>query len=98
MRELMYESKSVPPRLRPVHNGLAITAFIVAWIIPLLGFILGCVSVSEAHSQGRDSSGLANWAVGLGMIFTVAYIIAVVVLTHDASTACNQLNPNWPNC
>ena len=109
LRKFMYDNPQGPPtptpvyenvpRQQPVHNGLAIAAFIIAWIIPPLGFILGCVSVSEAHSHNRNASGLGSWAVALGLLFTTVYIIGIVVAVKSASTpVCDQLNPNWPFC
>jgi hypothetical protein len=88
-----------PARQRPVHNGLAIAAFLVTFFVPPLGFILGCVSISEAHSSNRNASGLATWAVALGVLFTAITIIVVAVAVHSASApVCDQFNPNWPYC
>jgi uncharacterized Tic20 family protein len=76
-------------------TGLDISAFILAWIIPVLGFILGCVAISEAHKQGRNAHGLAVAAVTLSVIVTVIVIIVIVHVTASPSPtdqfiACQQ--------
>lgn len=85
-----------------VHNGLAITAFIMTWIFPPLGVILGMVSVGEAHRDGRYASGLAVAAIILGLLFILIYVIIIASIVSAADqnslTACTQLNPAWPNC
>ncbi len=66
------------------HDGLAITSFILAWFVPLIGFILGWVSIATAHREGRRPSGLATAATTIGAIGVVAVIIVVIVLIAHA--------------
>lgn len=82
------------------NNGLAIAGFILAWLLPLIGAILGMASISEAHGRGQRASGLAVAAVWLGFIFSAAIVIGAVVLVthHGAAPACDYTNPNWPDC
>jgi hypothetical protein len=93
-----------PPRksLSPSeHDGLAITSFILAFVIPFLGLILGCVSIHSAYRDGREASGLAIASVFIGAIFTIVAIIAVIAIAHSAGTAppaCDTSNPAWPYC
>lgn len=63
-----------------VHDGLAITAFIVAWLVPFIGFILGWVSVTSAHKVNHRASGLAVAAVALGALAVIVWVIAISVL------------------
>jgi hypothetical protein len=107
MRNAMYGQPLLPPqneRGPAAHNGLAITAFVTAWVMPPVGFILGAVSCSEAHKNGRHESGLAVWAIILGFLFTAIAVIAIAVAIHSAGQAASQLgncdinNPLWPNC
>jgi hypothetical protein len=109
MGDFIYGNASSTPgpanqRGPAVHNGLAIAAFITVWVAPFIGFILGCVSVNEAHKNNRSASALAGWAVALGGAFTILCIVIIAVLVHDASQAanvsnvCTQANPNWPYC
>lgn len=83
-----------------VHDGLAIAAFILIWFASPIGFILGCVSISAAHRDGRNASGLAVAAVVLGVLFTVVIIIVIAVAVHAASTPppCDATNPAFPYC
>jgi hypothetical protein len=52
------------PRGNPIRypsraTGLDITAFVLAFFLPLIGVVLGHVGIHEAHKQGRRASGLA---------------------------------------
>ncbi len=48
----------------PSHaGGIDITAFILSFFVPLIGFVLGIVGVREAHKYGRKASGLAIAAI-----------------------------------
>lgn len=90
---------SQPPPAASVHDGLAIAAFITAWLAPFIGLILGWVSVSAAHQARRRASGLAVAAVVIGALFTLAGIIAAIVLVaHLGSPPCDLSNPAYPNC
>ena len=83
----------LPPGRRPsVHDGLAITAFALAWLVPLVGFILGWVSVASAHRAGRRASGLAVAALVVGGIATVIITVVVIVAVAAASDAATQAN------
>lgn len=94
-----FEPSTKPPLLPPIHDGLAIAAFVTAWFMPPVGFILGCVSVSTSRSQGRKASGLAAAAITLSCIFALIIIIVVAVAVHKSQQLpCDLNNPNWPNC
>src|SRR6202041_1720607 len=74
------------PKLAPsVHDGLAVTAFVLAFFCPPLGVILGWVSISAANRDGRRSSGLAQAGLTIGLLLTVVLVIAVIAVAHGAS-------------
>ena len=87
------------PKLRPSqHDGLAIVSFIFMFFFPVLGFILGWVSITSAHLDGRRASGLAIAATILSPIFILIIIIVAVSIAHSMQPACDLNNPAWPNC
>lgn len=82
-----------------IHDGLAISAFIMAWLFPPIGFILGCVSLADAHRHDRNESGLAVAAIAFSIILTLAgVIVAVISLRSSGAPPCDTSNPAWPNC
>lgn len=68
-----------------VHDGLAVASFIAAWFFPLLGIILGGVSVSAAHRDNRDASGLAVAAIWIGSVAMAVLVIVLTVIAVHAS-------------
>jgi len=97
-----------PPRppsgLRPKADadGPAIAGFIMAFIIPVAGFILGAVSQNQAKRRGLRQSGLATAAMVLGAAFTVIEVLAVIVIIAAAHKtggydACinNEINTGY---
>lgn len=85
------------------HDGLAITGFVLAFVLPLIGFILSLVSVVTAGREGRRASGLAVAGVVIGGLATAVVIIviiaAAVAASHHGTTApCDPTNVNWPYC
>ncbi len=98
-------SYSPPPgKNQSVHDGLAITCFILAFFAPLLGLILGFVSVSTAHRDNRRGSGLAVAAIIIGALGTIGIIIIVIAITAASSRTgmvpapCDYTNPAYPYC
>lgn len=92
----------VTPKLAPsVHDGLAVTSFVISFFFPPLGFILGWVSVYTAGRDGRKASGLAAAAMVIGALATVIAVIVVIAAVHAASMAppaCDLSNPVYPYC
>ncbi len=78
--------------IRPIAeaDNLAIAAFILAWIVPLVGAIMGHVSRAQAKRIGLRPNALATWAVWLGWIFTVTSTIAITTILASAGVALNQ--------
>ena len=49
------------------NQGLAIAAFVLAFIMPLIGFILGCVGVGQY--QNKSNRGLCIAAIVLPLVW-----------------------------
>jgi ABC-type Fe3+ transport system permease subunit len=89
------QRRGTPPpsklqRMPSIHDGLAITAFILAWFMPLLGFILGCVSIGSAHRDGRNASGLAIAGAVIGGLATVIIVIVIIAILGSQPDALQQ--------
>jgi hypothetical protein len=67
----------------------------VALIAPPIGFILGAVSVTTAHRDGRNASGLAVAGVILGGLAT---IIILIVIVKIAGSAASDPTQQYINC
>lgn len=61
-------------------NVLAIVGLVLAFIVPLVGVILGFVARSQIKRTGEKGSGLALAAIIVGLAFIVIGIISAVVL------------------
>lgn len=82
--------------LRPsVHDGLSIAGFILAWFMPLIGFILSWVAISTAHRDGRKASGLAVAGMILGGLWTVIIVIVIIAVAASHTVDPTQ---QWINC
>lgn len=88
-----------PPLAPYEHTGLDITALVCAFVLPVLGLILGWTGIAYAHRQGRQASGLSIGAVILSVLSMIAVIVAVsLLLHHPAPQSCDPSSPLWPNC
>jgi hypothetical protein len=67
---------------------LGIVAVIFAFLAPLIGAILGFVAKSQSKKVGAKNTP-ATVAIVLGLLFTVLYIVIVVVVTTSLGAACN---------
>jgi hypothetical protein len=81
-----------------IHSNVALSAFILAWFFPPLGFILGWVSLVSDRNDGRERSGLAVAAMIISVIIVIAYISIIVHLTSTPAPPCDLTNPNYPAC
>lgn len=82
-----------PLRGPSVHDGLSITGFVLAFVLPLIGFILSWVAIAAAHRDGRRTSGLAVAGLVIGGLICLVVVVIVAV-------AANQPDPTqqWINC
>ena len=82
-----YYTPAVQLQRQPsVHDGLSVTSFILAFFLPLIGFILGWVAVVSAHRDGRRASGLAVSGLVIGGLITGIITLVIVVTVIGAAT------------
>ncbi|CAN5197717.1 hypothetical protein BH11ACT4_BH11ACT4_00660 [soil metagenome] len=60
-------------------NVLSIIALIGAFVIPLAGIIVGAISLGQIKKTGENGRGLALAGVILGSVFTLFYLIFIIV-------------------
>jgi hypothetical protein len=61
------------------YNTLSIVGFILAFIIPPVGFILGIIALSHINKTGEKGKGLAIAAIVLGAIFFLFLVLMVFI-------------------
>jgi hypothetical protein len=71
------------PQARGRFNRLAVTAFIlscVGWFGTWLpGLVLGFLALEEIDdSEGERGRGLAKWAIGLGLLGAILFVLFVI--------------------
>lgn len=59
-------------------NGLAIASLIAAFIVPLVGVILGHVALSQIRRTGQEGRGLAVAGLVIGYISLIATVVGVI--------------------
>lgn len=72
----------VPQERQPSRSeGIDVTAFVLSFFLPLIGFILGWVGISQAHKQNRKAAGLSIAAMVIGgfATFIITWIIIAAV-------------------
>lgn len=88
------------PRAEP--DGLTVAAMVTAWLFAPLGIILSAADRGKAKRAGLHQSYLGGWALFLSILFTVAVILAVILIAvaaaHGNQVPCDLSNPNYPNC
>jgi hypothetical protein len=67
------------PAAGPRTNVLAIVSLVAAFFIPLVGIITGHIALGQIKRTGEAGHGLALWGTILGYVFTVIYLIIIVV-------------------
>jgi uncharacterized protein YggT (Ycf19 family) len=67
-------------------TGIDVTAFVLAFLLPLIGMILGIVAISQAHKQGRQASGLAIAGVVIGALGSIVWLIVIIVAASSSDT------------
>jgi FtsH-binding integral membrane protein len=84
------------PYAAPVPGkGLAIAGLILAFVIPLVGFILSLVARVKLKNANAPT-GIAVAGIIIGLVFTVLGIIGVVVggiALANVLSMCAQLGP-----
>jgi len=88
----------VPQQRQPSRNtGLDITAFVLSFFFPFIGFILGWVAISSAHRENRRAAGLSVAAMWIGGIATVVIIVVVIAIAVAAANDANSTQ-TYMNC
>jgi hypothetical protein len=68
---------------------LGIVALVLAFLAPIIGFILGLVAKSQSKKAGVKNTP-ATVAIVLGLIFTIVYIIIIGVSIAGATALLGQ--------
>ena len=61
-------------------NTLSIIALIGAFVIPLVGIIVGFIALGQIKKTGEGGHGLALAGVVLGFVFSILYVLLIVGL------------------
>lgn len=94
----MYAPQPPVPQRQPSQNtGLDITAFVLAFFFPLIGFILGWVAVSSAHKGGRKAAGLSVAAMIIGGVASLIIVVVLIAIGISAADATNHTQ-DYMNC
>jgi len=60
-------------------NVLSIIALIAAFVVPLAGIIVGAIALGQIKKTGESGHGLALAGLVLGAVFTLFYVIGVII-------------------
>lgn len=67
-------------------NGLAIAAFVLSLIIPVVGVILGYVARGQLQREGGQGAGLAQAAIIIGWVFIGLWAIGLILILAAFAT------------
>ncbi len=65
-------------------NGLAISSLVTAFLVPLVGVILGHVAISQIRKTGQGGRGLALAGLIIGYVLLAVNIVAVIAFVTAA--------------
>lgn len=85
----MYQPPVPLPQVRQPSRaeGIDITAFVLSFFLPLIGFILGWVGLAQAHKQNRNAHGLTIAAMIIGGLGTVLITIWIIIAIAASASA-----------
>ena len=90
----MTEPRSIPaPSSAPKANLFALIGFIGAFIIPIVGIVLGAMALSQISRTHESGRGLARGAIVvgiLGTLFQVGFFILWATLFFGAVSQIPQ--------
>lgn len=69
----------VAPAAGARTNTLAIIALIAAFVVAPVGIILGFIAQGQIKQTGEAGAGLAKAGIILGFVFTILYILFIVL-------------------
>jgi hypothetical protein len=67
-------------------NVLSIIALIGAFVIPLAGIIVGAIALGQIKKTGEAGHGLALAGVILGVVFSLFYVIGIIIYIVSLAT------------
>ena len=70
-------------------NVFAIIGFICAFLIPVVGIVFGALALRQISDTREAGRGLARWAIGLGLIGTIAQVTFFAVWLSLVLSAIN---------
>lgn len=82
--QVTYTPEPADTRTPPVHDALAICAFIFGVLMPVLGIILAYVSLHEAKIAHRKRSGLAIAGLVIGWAWIAIIVIIFIAIAASA--------------
>lgn len=65
----------------PRTNTLALVGFVSAFVVPVVGLVLGIVALNQMNHPANDEhgKGFARWALILGTLGTLATVVFFVI-------------------
>jgi hypothetical protein len=86
-----YGPLGMPPMRQ--SNGVATAAIIFAFIMPLVGFILGIVGVSKSGNAGGKGKGLSIAAIIISILIPIITFVGIVAALGGTTKVAERLNP-----
>lgn len=80
---------------KPKTNGLAIAALILAFLIPIVGLILGIVALSQIKKNNEGGKGLAIASIVISIVITLVGIMAIFAAFFAAANLAKQSGVNY---
>ncbi|GHD83843.1 uncharacterized protein DUF4190 [Salinibacterium amurskyense] len=74
----------------PRTNTLALIGFIAAFMIPIVGVVLGAMGRKQITSSGESGRGLARAAIIIGIAGTLFQVVFFAVWLFFVTTAMSQ--------
>ena len=84
-----YSNQPGTPAQNEKFNVLSIVAIIGGFVIPIVGIIVGFISLSQIKRTGEKGRGLALTGIIVGIVLIALYIIFII-----AGTAVVANNPD----
>ena len=87
---------SQPPRAQPQQsvglrtNTLAVISFVLAFIVPLIGLILGIIALVQINKNKERGRGLAVAGVAISAVYIVLTVAGAVMLFFFVSAGLEQ--------
>ena len=72
-------SSNYPTTAPAKYNVLSIVALIGAFVVPLIGAVIGFVALGQIKKSNERGRNLALAGIVLGFAFTVIYLFTVIV-------------------